>query len=232
MRTPAQTATGSGARHFDVRRGGMTAPAPISRSRSGASASSGPSWATGRPPEVTTVRSPDPARRTASVSAIADAAQIGSLAIASSTTPRCVPSMAKANNALVSNTTVIAPQSRLYVILGAWVAKNHTQTRIHPRNSRRTWSMRTPAQTATGAGARHSEVRRGGMTAPAPISRSRSGASASSGPSWATGRPPEVTTVRSPDPARRTASVRLLRRSLTPSVRSYGVVYTCVHKQI
>ncbi len=90
--------------------------------------------------------------------------------------------------------------------------------------------MRTPAQTATGSGGRHSLVRRGGITAPDPMRRSRSGASASSGPSWATGRPAAVTTVRSPAPARRTASASPARSSRMPSDRT-SYVSTCVHKQ-
>ena len=73
--------------------------------------------------------------------------------------------------------------------LALWAVNGESEQRAgvkkegHPRSSRRTWSMREPAQTGTGAGARNSVARRGGMTAPAPISRSRSGASASSGPS-------------------------------------------------
>lgn len=78
--------------------------------------------------------------------------------------------------------------------------------------------MRDPAHTGTGGGARNSVERRGGITAPAPISRARSGASASSGPSWAAGRPEVVMIVRCPADALRTASVRPARSSRTPSV--------------
>src|SRR6187431_1242649 len=95
--------------------------------------------------------------------------------------------------------------------------------------------MRVPAHTTTGGGARQVLVRRGGITAPAPIRRRRPGASASSGASWATGRPALVITVRSPPLARRIASGRFDRNSRTPTVgspRGSPVVSTCVHKQI
>ena len=84
--------------------------------------------------------------------------------------------------------------------------------------------MRTPDQTATGAGGRHGPVRRGGATAPLAISRSRSGAWSSSGASWACGRPATVTTMCSPWAARRTAAARSARNARTDCVD------TCVHK--
>ena len=67
--------------------------------------------------------------------------------------------------------------------------------------------MRTPDHTGTGAGGRHVDVRRGGITAP--------GTRSSSGPSWATGRPLTVTMMRSPPPARRTAAARSERKART-----------------
>ena len=90
--------------------------------------------------------------------------------------------------------------------------------------------MRTPAHTGTGSGGRHSLVRRGGITAPEPMRRSRSGASASSGPSCATGRPPTVTTTRSPPSATRTDSASVARNSRMP-IDLTEYVSTCVHKQ-
>ena len=55
--------------------------------------------------------------------------------------------------------------------------------------------MRVPAQTATGAGGRHADRRRGAISAPDAINWSRAGAPVPNGVSWATGRPCIVTTV-------------------------------------
>jgi alkylation response protein AidB-like acyl-CoA dehydrogenase len=83
----------------------------------------------------------------------------------------------------------------------------------------------------TGSGGRHVLTRRGGTSDPAVTSRSMSGAVSSSGPSWATGRPWAVMSVRSPACARWTAVANVDRSSRTPSVSTGVHNQSCVGRR-
>ena len=88
--------------------------------------------------------------------------------------------------------------------------------------------MRTPDHTATGAGGRHGAVRRGGSDGAAGDQPIEVGSLVVERAELrASGRPPTVTTVRSPSAARRTAAASSARERRGSDVD----VDTCVHKQ-
>src|SRR5262249_36355016 len=94
------------------------------------------------------------------------------------------------------------------------------------RMSRRSRSSRNPAHTLTVLSGAPRSRRPGGWISPraARSSRVRASAPASMGPSWATGRPSTVITMRSPAPARRTAVAVWLRNCRTPMRSTAGTV--------